>query len=133
RLPDGTVTWKHDPLLREAWPGENDDDLARNMGAQDSEVWQAVRCPILVVKGESDVLSVEACEQIVRYGTGSRWVTVPGVTSHFINDENPAALVSTIEPFLAEVHRDSPPASVTPSAPTAVEAGYVMNDDVPLY
>src|SRR5207245_3460698 len=58
RLPDGTVTWKHDPLLRERWPGDGD-DVARNMGAHGGEVWQGVQCPILVVKGASVVLTVE--------------------------------------------------------------------------
>lgn len=130
RLPDGRVTWKHDPLLREQWPG---DDPARNTGEQGEQVWEAVRCPILVVKGASDVLSVEACEWIVRYGTGSRWVTVPDVATHFINDENPAGLVSTIEPFLAEVHRDREPDGARPLAPTSVSSGYVMNGDVPLH
>jgi len=109
RLPDGSVIWKSDSVLRECWPGE---EFARNTGAQPAQVWEQVRCPILVAKGASrnttlkgrEHLSAEGCEQIVKYGTGSSWVAVPNVTSHFVHEENPAGFVDVIRPFLKKVH-----------------------------
>ena len=109
RLPDGSVIWKSDPVLRECWPGE---EFARNTGAQPAQIWKQVRCPILVAKGSSrnttlkgrEHLSVEGCEQIIKHGTGSSWVAVPDVTSHFVHEENPAGFVGVIRPFLEKAH-----------------------------
>jgi pimeloyl-ACP methyl ester carboxylesterase len=106
RLTDGTVVWKSDPVLRELWPGE---DFERNTGAQPPEVWERVQCPILVAKGAApkkgrEHLSVEGCEEIVKYGSAGCWVAVPNVTSHFVHEENPTGFVGVIRPFLEKVY-----------------------------
>lgn len=102
-LPDGTVTWKHDRILHELWPG---DDWARNSGAHPPHVWERVQCPIVVVKGESKAhLSEAACKEITRYGKGSYWVAVPNAKSHFVQDEHPEAFVRIVRTFLDKVHR----------------------------
>jgi pimeloyl-ACP methyl ester carboxylesterase len=102
-LPDGSVTWKMDPLLREGWPG--DDKVAfRNSGGLDWSVWERVRAPILILKANSWLLTPEICERLVKYGKGSRWVQVPS-TSHNIHDENLDGMIEALEPFLKEVHR----------------------------
>jgi pimeloyl-ACP methyl ester carboxylesterase len=100
RLPDGTVTWKHDELFRRLWPGE---DWQRNTGWQPPETWAKVRCPILVVKAASQHITVESCEEIVKYGRDSRWVEVADVTSHFVHDENPEAFLDAVRPFIEKL------------------------------
>ncbi len=68
-LPDGTVTFKYDKVLR---------DDARNLFdltvEQRWEAWRAVSCPVLLVRGEdSDVLAAETA----RADAGSRIPTPP--------------------------------------------------------
>lgn len=100
RLPDATVTWKHDELFRRLWPGE---DWKRNTGWQPPETWAKIQCPLLVVKAASSHISEEQCAEIVKYGRDSRWAEVPDVTSHFVHDENPDGFLGVVRPFLEDL------------------------------
>lgn len=103
QLPDGNVTWKHDRILREQWPGE---DWAKNTGRLPEEVWQRVRCPILVAKGGGNThLTVDDCEKMTQYGTDSSWVAIPAVTTHHVHNENPAGFAGIIKAFLDKNHQ----------------------------
>ncbi len=76
RLPDGSWTLAYDPRIGEAF---------RALPPQDVDlwdVWDRVRCPVLVLRGErSDVLLPATAEEMARRGPGARVVTVPG-TGH---------------------------------------------------
>lgn len=99
--PDGRVTWKHDHLLRELWPGE---DWKRNTGAQGSEVWDQVQCPVFVMKSAATThLSIENCEEIVQHGQGSAWVSVEGGKTHFVYDENQEGFCAIVEDFMGRL------------------------------
>ncbi|HZP26364.1 MAG TPA: alpha/beta hydrolase [Dehalococcoidia bacterium] len=93
----GRATWKLDPFVREEWLKDELPSRAT------TDVWpelQKITCPMLVVKGEVTYnLTAELCEQMVQYGPDSSWVEIPG-TSHFIVDDDPAALVAELAPFL---------------------------------
>lgn len=100
RLPDGKVTWKHDPLVREEWLGPDLPPRGR------VHLWgemERVQCPMLVVKGEvTNQLDADLCDRMVRYGPNSRWVEIPK-TTHFVHDDNLEGFLSEVEPFLAQV------------------------------
>jgi pimeloyl-ACP methyl ester carboxylesterase len=99
-LPNGKVTWKLDPLVREEWLGPGLPPRAT------ADVWAALeqlQCPMLLIKGEtSDTLpNADLCERMVRFGRNSRWVEVPGA-SHWVFDDDLEGFLAVLEPFLAE-------------------------------
>jgi len=72
---DGTLRMHYDPQLAEPFRRlmpENNFELW--------EVWDAVRCPTLVLRGaQSDLLMAETAEQMKRRGPKARVVEIPGV------------------------------------------------------
>jgi pimeloyl-ACP methyl ester carboxylesterase len=73
RLPDGGFGLAYDPAIGAAF----------RQGVQDVDlwsVWDAVRCPVLVLRGaESDLLSAETAAEMERRGPRARVVTFPGI------------------------------------------------------
>lgn len=73
-LPDGTLALHYDPAIGEAFRAAPPQDV--DLWA----VWDAVRCPVLVLRGaESDVLPRETAEEMGRRGPRGRLVELPGV------------------------------------------------------
>ncbi len=61
-LPDGTLTFKWDMALR-AGSAIRDDHTVEERW----EAWRAVRCPVLLVRGDdSDILAVETAERMLK-------------------------------------------------------------------
>ena len=73
--PDSTYSAHYDPRIAEAFKA--------NMPEKDLELWQvydAVRCPTLVLRGErSDLLTRETTAQMARRGPKARIVEIAGV------------------------------------------------------
>jgi pimeloyl-ACP methyl ester carboxylesterase len=100
KLPDGRVTWKHDPVILDEWRG---DDLPPRGRADLWDRMDGVRCPMLVVKGEStNQLTPELCDRMASYGPSSRWVEIPN-TGHGVYDDNLEGFLAEVEKFLAQV------------------------------
>ena len=74
RLEDGGFALAYDPAIAQAF---------RQGALQDMDlwrVWDAVRCPVLVLRGaESDLLTPEVAAEMTRRGPRAELVTVPGV------------------------------------------------------
>jgi esterase len=103
QLPNGKWTWKHD--VRRA--GEvQADDMAAATARRAEELWKAVpriKCPTLVVRGTlSDVISDEQAEKFVRTLPNGRFVRVEKA-GHNVQGDNPAGLLSVLQPFLREI------------------------------
>lgn len=100
RLPDGRITWKHDPLLREEWLGPGLPPRAK------AHLWDElaqVQCPMLLVKGETtNQLDPELCERMVGCVRDGQWVEIPN-TTHFVQHDNLDGFLAAVEPFLARV------------------------------
>jgi pimeloyl-ACP methyl ester carboxylesterase len=98
RLPDGTVTWKHDPLLREEWLGPDLPPRAK------THLWnelQQVQCPLLLIRGQtSHQLSPELCERMVGCVRDGQWVEIPN-TGHFVHHDDLDAFLAAVTSFLA--------------------------------
>lgn len=73
RLADGRFALAYDPAIGQAFAGPLADiDLWA--------VWDAVRCPVLVLRGaESDLLTAVTAEEMRRRGPGATLVEFPGV------------------------------------------------------
>jgi pimeloyl-ACP methyl ester carboxylesterase len=92
---DGTWTWRYDKALRA--PG-------RQIARPDPEAgWATLRritAPTLLVRGaQSDVLSVETAERMVREIPDCRMVTVQN-SGHSIPLDNPRGLIEAVQTFL---------------------------------
>ncbi|GEM_PF-5005 len=107
RLADGGgVRLHYDPAIGEAMRAAPlaDVDLW--------PVWDAVRCPVLLLRGEmSDVLSVEVADEMTRRGPGCRLVTFAG-TGHapsLMADQQVAVVVDwLVRPVLEQSFRAHP-------------------------
>lgn len=91
--PGGKVVWRldnaiFDPNLRPDPP---------------EQVWSLlgkIRCPTLIVRGgETDVLTPETCERMVKLIPGSRWVEIPNA-GHMVIEDNPEAFNVAVLNFL---------------------------------
>jgi esterase len=73
--------------------------------AAEATAWEAlaqVRCPTLIVRGESSpVLSPQNAERMVQTLTNGRWVEVPAC-GHGVPYDNPAGFLAVVRPFLLE-------------------------------
>jgi pimeloyl-ACP methyl ester carboxylesterase len=100
RQPDGTITWKHDPLLREEWLGPA---LPPRATAHLWNELERIECPVLLVRGQqSHQLSPELCERVLASVRDGQAVEIPN-TGHFVHHDNLAAFLAAVEPFLARV------------------------------
>ena len=72
---DGTLRLHYDPKLAEPFRA--------NMPEQDLELWElwdAIRCPTLVLRGaQSDLLTRETCDRMAGRGPPAKVVEIPGV------------------------------------------------------
>ena len=95
RTEDGRWTWRYDKALRSP-----ENPLPRPT-ADAAWVWLTkITCPTLLVRGaESDVLSVETAERMVRVIPHARLVTVPAA-GHSITVDNPSGFSDAVQPFL---------------------------------
>ncbi len=76
RLPDGTWALAYDPKIGQAFRAAPPDDVDL------WDVWDRVRCPVLVLRGgSSDVLLPDTAREMTRRGPGARVVTIPA-TGH---------------------------------------------------
>jgi pimeloyl-ACP methyl ester carboxylesterase len=102
QLPNGRWTWKYDqrPLLRTR--SENGDDRDDGMPG----IWSLtarVDCPVLVVRGgSSDILSRHGAADLAGRFRDGRWAEVPDA-GHSVQGDNPAAFVSALQSFLADI------------------------------
>jgi pimeloyl-ACP methyl ester carboxylesterase len=93
QLPSGRWTWKYDPALRD--PSRASGNIA--------SLWdrvQAIRCPVLIVRGgESDILAPETAARLGGL-VHAEVRTVPGA-GHSVMGDNPSGFLAAVEPFLA--------------------------------
>ena len=100
RQPDGTITWKHDPLLREEWLGP---DLPPRAKVHLWDELARVQCPLLLIRGQtSHQLNPALCERMVQSVRDGQWIEIPD-TSHFVHHDDPDAFLAAVAPFLARV------------------------------
>jgi pimeloyl-ACP methyl ester carboxylesterase len=93
--PDGTLTFKYDDALRER--GAIFDRSTGELWA----AWQAVSCPILLVRGdESDILAVETAQRMLASNPRARLAGIPDC-GHSITLDNPQGLLDALNPWLA--------------------------------
>ena len=94
-LPDGTLTFKYDDALRER--GAIFDRSTAELWA----AWEAVSCPILLVRGdESDILAVETAQRMLASNPRASLAGVPDC-GHSITLDNPRGLLDALRPWLA--------------------------------
>jgi pimeloyl-ACP methyl ester carboxylesterase len=95
--PDGSWTFRYDAALRSP-----DRPLPRPEPEQAWALLPRITCPTLLVRGsESDILSVETAERMVREIPNCRFVTVPDA-GHSIPLESPKGFLEATRPFLFE-------------------------------
>lgn len=97
RLPNGTLTWKHDRRHRGKFDVE---EWARRRVALWTEV-PKITCPTLVVRGaRSDVFHDEDAAKLAAALPRGEWVRIEGA-GHTVQGDNPAALIAELRRFLA--------------------------------
>ncbi|HEY7268828.1 MAG TPA: alpha/beta hydrolase [Dehalococcoidia bacterium] len=91
---DGKWTWKYDKALRSGTPRpsiDNDQQWAN---------WRAIRCPILLLRGEnSDVLAPAVAERMARENANTKLVTIAG-SGHSIPLDKPEAFEAAVREWL---------------------------------
>lgn len=97
RLPDGTLTWKHDRRHR----GQVDpDEWARRRRALWKDI-PSITCPVLVVRGaRSDVFHDEDASKLAQSLPRGEWVRIADA-GHTVQGDNPKALVAELRRFFA--------------------------------
>ena len=92
---DGRWTWRYDKALRSP-----DRPLARPAPEATWALLPRITCPTLLVRGaESDVLSRETAERMVRTIPNCRLVEVPNA-GHSVPLENPSGFIAAVSEFL---------------------------------
>lgn len=100
QLPDGQWTWKRDQRhLNDRYFTDALKELQSLL-----PVVSDIRCPTLLVRGESGALTAEDADKFRMCLPHGRAVTVEGA-GHNVQTDNPAALVAVLRSFLAEVTR----------------------------
>ena len=95
-LPDGTYTFKMDKALR-SQRGAIFDQTPEQLW----DAWRAVRCPVLLVRGEDSlVLAAETAERMVAENPHVSFASVPNC-GHSITLDNPQGLLVALSPWLA--------------------------------
>jgi len=95
--PDGTWTWRWDPMREWNFPDGELADFASLWDAVDR-----VRCPILFLRGgeAGSVVTDESVEELARRQPTAEIVTVPGA-GHSLQGDTPLELASLLEGFLS--------------------------------
>lgn len=103
KLPDGRLTWKHDPRLEEAVT-----NLAES-GAEAYVMWQLVaqiKCPTLIVRGaESNILSQQVAQRMVAAMPQAELVEIEG-GGHALIWSKPDEFNQAVERFLGQERKD---------------------------
>jgi esterase len=95
-LPDGTLTFKYDKTLN------NPRNLFDFTPGQLWQAWRAVRCPVLLVRGDdSDVLATETAQRMLAENPSASMASVPQC-GHSITLDNPDGLLEVVSPWLAQ-------------------------------
>ncbi len=93
QLPDGSWTWKYDPILR---------DSNRRISPW-GDLWPVlakVACPTLIVRGaESAALPPEQTAKMLQTMPDARFVTISGA-GHTVMGDNPVEFEAKVKPFL---------------------------------
>ena len=75
RNPDGSLRLHYDPKLAEPFRA-----LMPEKDLELWNLWDAIRCPTLVLRGaQSDLLTRETCDEMTRRGPKAKVVEIPGV------------------------------------------------------
>jgi pimeloyl-ACP methyl ester carboxylesterase len=101
-LPDGRVTYRFDPSLRQRLIGSSEAERERARVAQAAMESRTgnLKAPVLILRGElSDILSREAADATAAAFPHGRVVEVPGAT-HMIPSDNPLAFRTAVRDFL---------------------------------
>lgn len=100
QLPNGKWAWKYDRRIAQRPEGPGGERPSRF-----DEMWDALRrieCPTLVVRGaQSDVFPEQTAQKMIELLPDGRFATVPEA-GHTVPQDNPAAFLSILRPFLAE-------------------------------
>jgi esterase len=95
-LPDGTLTFKYDKALN------NPRNLFDLTAGQLWQAWRAVKCPVLLVRGDdSDVLATETAQRMLAENPSASMASVPQC-GHSITLDNPDGLLEVVSPWLAQ-------------------------------
>ncbi len=91
---DGKWTWKYDKALRSGTPRPSIDT------EQQWANWRAIKCPVLLLRGaNSDVLSQEVADRMVRENANARLVTIAG-SGHPIPLDKPVEFEAAVRQWL---------------------------------
>ena len=94
-LPDGTLTFKYDKAL------SNPRNLFDHTAEELWQAWRAVRCPVLLVRGDdSDVLAAETAQRMLAGNPNASMASVPEC-GHSITLDNPDGMLEVVSPWLA--------------------------------
>ena len=94
-LPDGTLTFKYDKAL------SNPRNLFDHTAEELWQAWRAVRCPVLLVRGDdSDVLATETAQRMLAENPNASMASVPEC-GHSITLDNPDGMLEVVSPWLA--------------------------------
>jgi len=95
QLPDGTLTFKYDKAFHN--PRNLFDQTAEELW----QAWQAVSCPVLLVRGDdSDVLAAETAQRMLAENPNATMASVPDC-GHSITLDNPDGLLAVVSAWLA--------------------------------
>ena len=95
-LPDGTLTFKYDSALR-----RNPRALFDLTPDQLWAAWQAMACPVLLVRGDdSDVLAAETAQRMLAENANVSFASIPDC-GHSITLDRPDGLLEAVSPWLA--------------------------------
>jgi len=95
-LPDGTLTVKYDKELR-----RNPRALFDHTQDQLWAAWQALSCPVLLVRGaDSDVLAADTAQRMLAENPNVSFAVIPDC-GHSITLDSPDGLLEVVSPWLA--------------------------------
>jgi pimeloyl-ACP methyl ester carboxylesterase len=91
---DGRWAWRYDPVLRRPIVS-----IVPPSAAQWA-LMPRITCPTLLVSGaDSDLVSTETAERLLREIPDCRWIVVPE-SGHGVAEDNPSGLLAAVQPFL---------------------------------
>ncbi len=93
---DGSIEWRLDPAIFD--PRIRQDPVEHTWSALSE-----IRCPTLIVRGGlSDILTAEACDDMVQRMPDCRWVEIPDA-GHLVIEDNPHAFNAAALEFLENI------------------------------
>ena len=100
QLPDGRWTWKYDSFLRDP-ARRSRQATARPDPAARWALWESIRCPTLLVRGErSDMLDADVAARMIERNSNSQLVEVSNA-GHRVPGDNPVGFEHAVREFLA--------------------------------